>query len=181
VKPKFVAAITFLLAVAFVTAGGSQQPPDDGQKYSPSLVVAPFSNNPKYLKFPDGRQQLTYTNENQYPAEDVVSFFKKELRKRGWKLLPYIFFSPDKPSSYKSGWGFIEDHTQKHSKALWQWSADWEDQRHDLTEYFLQYESPTNSPLDAKTLQVAALYIPAEVAAKMKHIADDLQRQVQPK
>jgi hypothetical protein len=175
------AGTALLLAVTFVAASGSQQLPDDGQKYSASLVVAPFSNNPKYFKFPDGRQQLTYTNENKYPAEDVLSFFKKELRKRGWQLLPYVFFNPDRSSSYQSGWGFIEDYTQKPSKALWQWGADWEDQRHDLTEYFLQYESPTNSPLDAKTLQVAALYIPAEVAAKMKHIADDLQRQVQPK
>jgi len=177
----FIAATALLLTIPFLAAGGSGQGAEDGQKYSDSLLVAPFSKNPEFLKYPDGRQQLIYANENEYPAEDVVSFLRRELKKRGWKLLPQYFDNPDKPSSYRRDWEFIEDQTQSPSKATWQWAADWENGSHDITRYFLEYESPTNSPLDSKSLQVIALYIPAEIAAKMKRDAENFKRDRKPK
>jgi hypothetical protein len=39
----------------------------------------------------------------------------------------------------------------------------------------------TNSPLDSKNLQVMALYIPAEIAAKMKREAENFKRDSKPK
>jgi hypothetical protein len=169
VKPKFIAAMTLLLAVALVPASRSQQRPDDGQKYSASLVVSPFAESPNYLTYPDGRQQVIYTTESQYPAEDVLSFIRVELKKRGWKPLPQDFFNPDMPSSHERGWVFFEDHTQKHWTGVYAWNADWENGHHDITTYVLRYESTNNSTRDLKSLQVTALYIPSEIAVKTKH------------
>ena len=47
--------------------------------------------------------------------------------------------------------------------------------------YFLRYESPTNSPLDAKNLQVTVLYIPAEIATKMKRDGEKFKQDRNPK
>ena len=64
---------------------------------------------------------------------------------------------------------------------MWQWAADWENGSHDVTSYILNYESPANSTRDLKNLRVTALYIPAEVAAKMKRDSDKIQRDIEPK
>jgi hypothetical protein len=128
----FMAAVTLLLTIALVAARGSQQRSGSRQKYSGSLLVAPFSKRPEYLRYPDGRQQLIYANENEYPAEDVLSFLRRELKKRGWEPLTQDFFNPEKPSSERSGWEFMEDQTPKTSKATWQWSAEWENGSQEL-------------------------------------------------
>lgn len=152
------------------------QPTDFGQrakdeeKYSASLVVAPLAKGPKYLKFRDGRQQVVYAIESEYPAEDVLSFISAELKKREWKPLPQDFFS-GLPSSHQRGWTFFEDHTQKPWTGVFAWNADWEDDSHDIVLYQLTYESPDNSTRNLKNLLVIAVFIPAEIAAKMKHVA----------
>jgi hypothetical protein len=152
---------------ALAQVGGSGQGTKDEQKYSASLLVAPFAKSPNYLKYPDGRQQLTYTTENEYPADDVLSFLRSELKKRGWLPLSQDFWNSDIPSSNQRGWEFFEDQTQKPSTGVWQWMADWENGHHDITRYALSYKSPTNSTRNLKDLQVIALFIPAEIAAKM--------------
>jgi hypothetical protein len=140
----------------------------DEEKYSASLVVAPLAKSPKYLKYQDGRQQVVYASESEYPAEDVLSFISTELKKRGWKPLPQDFLNPDIPSSHQRGWTFFEDHTQKPWKGVYAWNADWENGSHDIVVYALRYESPDNSTRNLRNLQVIALFIPAEIAAKMK-------------
>jgi hypothetical protein len=171
-KPKFMATMTLLLAVAFVTASSSQRSPDGGQEYSHSLVVAPFAKSPNYLRYLDGRQRVIYTVESQYPAEDVLSFIKVELKKQGWKPLPQDFFNPDIPSSLDRGWDFFEDDTQKPATGVYTWNADWENEHHDITVYVLRYESPNNSTRDLRNLHVTALYTPSGIAAKMKRGGD---------
>ena len=180
-KPKFMATLTLLLALAFVATSSSQQRSDDGQKYSSSLVVPPFAKSPNYLKYPDGRQKVIYTTESEYPAEDVLSYIRVELKKGGWKPLPQDFFNPDMPSSHQRGWDFFEDHTQKTSTGVYAWNADWENDHHDITTYALKYESPNNSTRDLKNLQVIALYIPSEIAAKMKRDSDKMKHDSEPK
>ena len=138
------------------------------QKYSASLVVAPLAKSPKYLTYPDGRQQVIYSIESEYPAEDVLSFIRAELKKQGWKPLPEDFFNPDTPSSHQRGWSFFEDHTAKPWTGIYAWNADWEKGRHDIIVYVLKYQSPDNSTRNLKDLQVMALFIPAKTAAKMK-------------
>ncbi|HEV3483754.1 MAG TPA: hypothetical protein VGR97_15655 [Candidatus Acidoferrales bacterium] len=140
----------------------------DEEKYSASLVVAPSAKSPEYLKYQDGRQQVIYSTESEYPAEDVLSFINGELKKRGWKPLPQDFLNPDIPSSHQRGWTFSEDHTQRPWTGVYAWGAGWENGSHDIVMYILRYESPDNSTRNLKNLQVIALFIPAEIAAKMK-------------
>lgn len=143
------------------------------EKYSASLVVTPSAKSPKYLKYQDGRQQVLYSAECEYPAEDVLSFIRAELKKRRWKPLPQDFLNPDIPSSHQRGWTFFEDHTQKPWTGVYAWDADWENDSHDIVEYALRYESPDNSTRNLKNLQVVALFIPADIAANMKHGAEN--------
>ena len=144
---------------------------NDAEQYSASLVVAPLVKSPKYLRYQDGRQQVIYSTESEYPAEDVLSFIGAELKKRGWKPLPQDFLNPEIPSSHQRGWTFFEDHTQKPWTGVYAWNADWENGSHDIVVYALRYESPDNSTRNLKNLQVIALFIPAVIAAKMKRDA----------
>ena len=149
------------------------------EEYSASLVVAPSAKSPKYLKYQDERQQVVYATKSEYPAEDVLSFISTELRERGWKPLPHDFLNPDIPSSHQRGWTFFEDHTQKPSTGVYAWIADWENGSHDIVVYALRYESPDNSTRNLRNLQVLALFIPAEIAAKMKRDAVNLKGEQQ--
>jgi hypothetical protein len=56
---------------------------------------------------------------------------------------------------------------------VYAWNADWENGSHDIVVYALRYESPDNSTRNLKNLQVMALFIPADIAAKMKHDAEN--------
>jgi hypothetical protein len=133
--------------------------------------LAPLAKSPKYLKYQDGRQQVVYAIESEYPAEEVLSFISTELKKRGWTPLPQDFFNPGIPSSHQRGWTFFEDHTQKPWTGVYAWSADWENGSHDIVVYMLRYNAPDNSTRNLKNLQVIALFIPADMAAKMKRDA----------
>jgi hypothetical protein len=158
-----------------------RQRANDEEKYSASLVVAPSAKSPKYLKYQDGRQQVIYSTESEYPAEDVLSFITAELKKRGWKPLPQDFLNPDIPSSHQRGWTFFEDHTQKPWTGVYAWDADWENPSHDIVEYALRYKSPDNSTRNLKNLQVIVLFFPADIAAKMKHDAENSKSERKPK
>lgn len=160
---------------AQVRSSDPGQRANDEEKYSASLIVAPLAKNPKYLKYQDGRQQVSYAIESEYPAEDVLSSIRAELRKRGWRPLPQDFFNPDIPSSHQRGWTFFEDHTQKPWTGVYAWNADWENGSHDIVVYALKYDSPDNSTRNLKNLQVIVLFIPAEIAAKMKRDAANLK------
>jgi hypothetical protein len=151
---------------------------NDEEKYSDSLVVAPSAKSLKYLKYQDGRQQVIYSTESEYPAEDVLSFINAELENRGWKPLPQDFLNPDIPSSHQRGWTFFEDHTQKPWTGVYAWTADWESGSHDIVMYTLRYVSPDNSTRNLKNLQ--ALFFPGEIAAKMKRDAVNSKGDQQP-
>jgi len=101
----------------------------------------------------------------------VLSFISAELRAQGWKPLSQDFFNPDIPSSHQRGWTFFEDHTQKPSTGVYAWNADWENGSHDIVVYALRYESPDNSTRNLRNLRVLALFIPEEIAAKLKRDA----------
>lgn len=151
------------------------------EKYSASLVVTPLAKNPKYLKYQDGRQQVIYSTESEYPAEDVLSFISAELKKLGWKPLPQDFLNSDIPSSHQRGWTFFEDHTKKPWTGVYAWNADWENGSHDIAVYALRYESPDNSTRNLKNLQVIEFFIPSDIAAKMKRDAENSKSEGKPK
>jgi hypothetical protein len=157
------------------------QKANDNEKYSASLVVAPLAKSPKYLRYQDGRQQVIYSTESEYPADEVLSFISAELKKRGWKPLAHDFPNPDVPSSNQRSWTFFEDHAQKPWTGVYACDADWENASHDIVEYALRYKSPDNSTLNLKTLQVIVLFFPADIAAKMKRDAVNSKGERRPK
>ena len=168
-------------SLAPVNSSDFGQRANNEQKYSASLVVTPLAKSPKYFKYQDGRQQVVYATESEYPAENVLSFISAELGKQGWKPLPQDFFNPDIPSSHQRGWTFFEDHSQTPWTGVFAWSADWENGSHDIVLYSLRYESPDNSTRNLKNLQVIALFIPAEIAARMKRDAANSKGEKGPK
>lgn len=165
------------MAVSTLAAGCTHRLGDNQQKYADSLLVAPAAIKPTFHAYPDGRQQVIYTIETSYPAEDVLAFLKTELQKRGWKALPESFFNPGLPSGIQRGWAFFEDHTQQPSTGVYAWSADWENSSNDITEYVLQYNAPNNSTYGLKNLQVTAIFQPANVAAKGRELGQRLLEQ----
>ena len=177
----FCLAGSLLFNPAPVRSSNFGQGANDEEKYSASLVVAPFAKSPKYLKYQDGTQQVIYSTESEYPAQDVLSFISAELKKRGWKPLLKDFLNPDMPSSHQRGWGFFEDHIQKPWTGVYAWNADWENGSHDIVAYALRYEAPDNSTRNLKDLQVIALFIPADIAAKMRRDAVNSKDERRPK
>jgi hypothetical protein len=168
----FMITAVLLVAVSCLAASGSQQRADGGQKYSASLLVLRSANGQKYLTYPDGKQELTYTIDSEYPAASVLSFLAEELKKQGWKPLPNDFLNPDTPSSHVRGWTFFEVGSHEPKLTVRQWLADWENGTHDITTYALQYRYPTSGNPDSKTLHVIALYMSAETANKMRRPND---------
>lgn len=161
-------AAGLVLVSAFFVGGGCRRNAEGESKYSDSLLVAPSGNDAKYLSYRDGRQQLTYAVDSKYPAENVLSFLSTELQKRGWKPLREDFLNPGLPSSHVRGWVMFKDATQTTTATVWAWTADWENMTHDITMYALKYEESQNTTLGLKTLLVVAIYIPVDVATKMK-------------
>lgn len=161
-----VSASALLLAATFLAASPSQYPSEE--KYPPSLVVVSPTKNQKYVRYPDGREQLTYLIEAEYPAERVLPFIKGELKKQGWEPLPNDFLNPGIPSSIQRGWTFFQDQTQSPATFVWQWSVDWKNATNDITSYTLAYQATTNSTRNLNDLHVAALFIPAEIATKIQ-------------
>jgi hypothetical protein len=140
--------------------------------HSESLLIAPSAINPKYLAYSDGREQLTYLLDTDYPAESTISFISAGLQKRGWEPLRDDFLNPGLPSSQVRGWQY-EDPSREPRTSVRTWACDWEDRANNITLYGLKYQYPmsgAHDPPDARMLHVVALYIPANVAEKMKQV-----------
>jgi hypothetical protein len=161
----------FLLVSVFILSGTCHSQTANTDKHSDSLILASGGINSSYRAYPDGRQQLIYTCEVEYPAEDVIAFISRKLRAKNWKPLKEDFMNPGLPSSHVSGWADFEDDTASPSTHVYQWMADWENEGHDIVRYALEYRSPVASTRNLHTLRVIALYIPAPVASEMKRTA----------
>jgi hypothetical protein len=136
------------------------------------LLVAEFATEVKYAEF-QGRDQLTYTVQESYPATDVLAFISDSLREKHWKPLRYDLWNPKIPSSHVSGWTGFDDTTVMPHQKVYQWMAQWENDKHDVVCYALQYRYPkqhTNlePEQDMQTLHVTAICIPAKIAAQVK-------------
>jgi hypothetical protein len=165
------AQIAILLVVTIYEALAGCKRSEISKKHSESLLAAPSAINPKYLAYPDGREQLTYLLDTDYPAEATISFISTELHKQRWEPLRDDFLNPGIPSSLVRGWMQYEDASQEPRASVWQWACDWEDAHHNITVYDLKYRYPmsgAHDPPDAKMLHVVALYIPVQVAENMK-------------
>ena len=154
--------------------GGCQRPSDSAKRHADSLLVAPSAINARYLAYPDGREQLTYLVDTEYPAESTIAFLSTQLQNQRWTALREDFLNPGIPSSQVRGWTQFEDRAQDPRATVRQWGCDWEDGAHNIALYYLEYRYPmsgAHDPPDSRMLHVMALYIPAAVAEKMKHVA----------
>ena len=166
-KHVIVIGFAALLGVACFAQQGSQR-----AEHQDCLLVAPFAAEVKYAKF-QGRDQLTYTMQESYPATDVLAFISDSLRKKHWKPLRYDLWNPKTPSSHVRGWTGFDDATVMPHQKVYQWMAQWENDKHDVVSYTLQYRYPKQDANlepghDMRTLQVMAIYIPAKIAAQVK-------------
>ncbi|MGH9729637.1 MAG: hypothetical protein ACRD4V_13755 [Candidatus Acidiferrales bacterium] len=163
-------AAGLLLASGFLAVPGATQSVVQAGGYSDSLIVVPNAHDPQFRKYPDGRQQVVYTIDVEYPAKRVLRYVSAKLGNKGWKPLRHDFLNPQTPSSLVRGWQETENETQKPSVEVRSWDADWENTGHDVTEYDLEYRFryPKAGSPDPKKLQVIALYIPAAAVSKME-------------
>jgi hypothetical protein len=174
-------ALMLILLVASMLegVGGCQRPSNSTRRHADSLLVAPSAINPSYLAYPDGREQLTYTIDTDYPADSTISFLSTQLQNRRWTPLRQDFLDPDIPSSEVRGWMQFEDATREPRATVRQWSVDWEDGARNITLYDLKYRYPVSGahdPPDSRMLHVVALYIPANIVEKMKsNIAEKMK------
>ena len=166
-------ALTVLMLASALELVGCHWRSGAERKRSESLLIAPSTINAKYLAYPDGREQLTYMVDTEYPAESTIAFISAELEKRHWEPLREDFLSPGTPLSQVRGWTQFEDRAQEPRATVRQWGCDWEDGGHNITLYHLEYRYPmsgAHDPPNSRMLHLVALYIPANVAEKMKHV-----------
>jgi hypothetical protein len=102
-----------------------------------------------------------------YPAESALKTISDNLRAAGWKPLKADFWNPSIPSSHVRGWQQFDDATSKPTTTVKSWMTQWENPRHDIISYTLEYRYPVDAKPDLNTRQVIAIYIPASVAATM--------------
>jgi len=170
VKSRANLAMSLLASVCILSSACYGQAASDDQ-HSDSLVVVSGGNNPLFVTYSDGRQQVTYTCDAAYPAADVLAYISKELQVNDWKPLKDDFLNPGLASSNVRGWTDFEDGTKHPSTHVFQWTADWENEAHDIVRYGLEYRSPVASTRDLHALKVVALYIPAATVTEMKQAA----------
>jgi hypothetical protein len=166
-RHAIVTGFAAFLAVSRLAQQGSQR-----AERRDCLLVAPFATGVKYAEF-YGRDQLTYTVQEAYPATDVLAFISDSLRKKHWKPLRYDLWNPKIPSSHVRGWTEFDEATGMLHQRVYQWMAQWENDKHDVVSYALQYSYPKqDANLEPehhmRTLQVTAIYIPAKIAAQVK-------------
>ncbi len=138
-----------------------------------SLLVAPFATHVHYGVF-NGQDQLTYTVQESYPATDVLAFISAKLKERGWKPLQDDFLNPKTPSSHVRGWTEFDDAALTPEQRVSQWMAQWENDKHEVVSYTLQYRYPAKETDQEpehhmRTLHVLAIHIPANIAARFKY------------
>lgn len=147
-----------------------QQSPNGDGKIQSFFVVVPGATGIKQSIF-QGKDQIIYHVQSEYPADDVLSTISIRLKKLGWEPLAEDWLNPGLPSSRVRGWVYFEDATTKPATSVRAWGEDWENSTHDILSYMLDYTCPDNrcsSTLNLRDLRVVAIRIPADLAKRIK-------------
>jgi hypothetical protein len=158
------------LVVWVCISSWSQQSPHTANKIPSFFVVVPGATKIKQSVF-QGKDQITYRLQVEYPAGDVLEGIRLRLRQTGWHPLKEDWLNPGLPSSHVRGWTYFEDPTTKPATSVRAWNADWENGAHDILTYMLDYTCPDNlcsSTRNLYDLRVIAIRVPARLAAVMK-------------
>lgn len=109
-------------------------------------------------------EQISYTSEINYPADQIINWIKRELNTIGWQPLKESFLNPGIPSSITKGWETFVDGTTNPSQKVHQWISDWSNSSGDILTYGLQYRYPKDGEQNLKTLFVFGNFSPKKVA-----------------
>lgn len=168
------ARIRLVCFVLFLFTGNyssCQQPPSGDVSTATSFfVVVPGATGVKRSIF-QGKDQIIYNVQSEYPADDVLSKITARLKKLGWEPLKEDWLNPGLPSSHIRGWTYFEDETTTPATSVRAWGAEWENGAHDILEYHLEYRCPgklCSSTYDLHDLRVVAIRVPADLAKRMK-------------
>jgi hypothetical protein len=142
-----------------------------------SLLVAPFATHISYLAA-NGKDrladQLSYQVEESYPATDTLAFICDSLQQKGWKPLEYDFWNPTIPSSHSRGWTNFVDASHEPEQRVYQWMAQWKNEKHEIVNYVLRYRVPAAKNAhsmphaEMNNLQVIAIFMMQKTAAQSK-------------
>jgi len=140
-------------------------PEDPSAMRADALIRLPGAQNISYDVY-KGRERLTYSLEDDYPAEKSLDQIRSQLKAQGWKPLDDNYFMPGVATSHVTGWQTFED-TDIDSDVrviVHAWSADWTNRQGDIVLYGLKYSYPKDGQPDLSHLQVFAVYFPRSVA-----------------
>lgn len=139
------------------------------------FVIAPGATRVSRTEF-QGKDQLTYRVEASYPARNILKLVTGRLRTLGWVGLKEYWLNPGLPSSLIRGWDYFEDQTTRPATSVRAWQADWENRRHDILVYILEYRCPDKlcaSTAEIHDLRVTAIHVPADLAKQIKSSVSD--------
>jgi hypothetical protein len=159
-----------LLAFVVCIPAWSQQSKPASEIHPSFFIVARGATEVRQTRW-QGHDQIVYRIQASYPAADVLKTIAERLGQLGWKPLKEDWLNPGLPSSHVRGWTYYEDETTKPATSVRAWGAEWENGDHDILSYDLYYRCLGNlcsSTFDLHDLQVVAIYIPADLAGRMK-------------
>ncbi|HEU5453604.1 MAG TPA: hypothetical protein VFU76_16520, partial [Terriglobales bacterium] len=103
-------------------------------RHSDALVIARFAGDVAFTHS-RGQEEMRYVVQAEFPADDVLAFIRTELARRNWKPLRNDYLNPATPSSHVRGWEQMDD--AKPEQPVREWSAQWQDDNHDIVSYRL--------------------------------------------
>lgn len=147
-----------------------QQRAGAAEPFRPFFVVTPRAREVTQSKF-QGKDQLFYLVQAEYPAADVLKVINTRLKRIGWRPLNQDWLNPGLPSSHKRGWFYYEDLARKPASSVRAWQADWTNGAGDILTYRLEYSCPgrlCSSTRNLHDLRVIAIYIPSKLAIQIR-------------
>jgi len=157
------------LVLAIVEAPPSIYAEDPVTVRAPALIQLTGAKDISYDVF-KGRERLTYSIPEEYPAPKSLNQIHSRLRALGWTPFDDNYFMPGEPTSHVTGWQIFEDTgiENKERVIVHAWSADWMNEQGDIVLYGLKYSYPKDGQPDLSLLQVFAVYFPRLVAEALR-------------
>jgi hypothetical protein len=122
----------------------------------------------------DGRYELTYSLQQEYPAAPVVARIRAAISEERWQPLAHDCLNPGNPSGYSRGWSDFIDGTKTPNTLVHVWSAEWKDGTGNLVIYSLRYDSAvrpgrlTRPTPDNAVLRVTVMFFPSAIVTEMR-------------
>lgn len=161
--------LRFVLVLAIVVTTPALYAKDPVTVRASALIQLTGAKDVSYDVY-KGRERLTYSIYEEYPAPKSLDQIRSRLRALGWTPLDDNYFMPGEPTSHVTGWQIFEDTgiENKERVIVHAWSADWMNEQGDIVLYGLKYSYPKDGQPDLSLLQVFAVYFPRLVAEALR-------------